>query len=120
VKRLSFPFRIDQTGCTATVDTEREIIRELIEQLLFTAPGERVMRPSLGSEVGQLVFAPASEQIFATTQHLVQGTLQTWLGDRLSVEDVEVVAEDAVLSITVRFRLRSTGEGATAVVTGRI
>ncbi len=119
MRPLSFPYRIDQTGRTAVVEPDREI-RELIEQLLFVAPGERVMRPTLGSGVGQLVFAPASEQVVATTQHLVQGALQTWLGDRLSIEDVDVVAEEAVLTVTIRYRVRLTGETATAVVSGEV
>lgn len=119
MRPLSFPYRIDQTGRTAVVEPDREI-RELIEQLLFVAPGERVMRPTLGSGVGQMVFAPASEQLAATAQHLVQGALQTWLGDRLSVDDVEVTAEENVLTITIRYRVRLTGEAATAVVSGEV
>jgi phage baseplate assembly protein W len=119
MRPLSFPYRIDQTGRTAVVEPEREI-RELIEQLLFVAPGERVMRPTLGSGVAQLVFAPASEQVAATAQHLVQGALQTWLGDRLSIDDVDVMAEEAVLTVTIRYRVRLTGEAATAVLTGEV
>lgn len=119
MKPLSFPYRIDQTGRTAVVDPDREI-RELIEQLLFVAPGERVMRPTLGSGVAQMVFAPANEQISATAQHLVQGALQTWLGDRLSIDDVAVTAEEAVLTVTIRYRVRQTGEAATAVISGEV
>lgn len=119
MRPLSFPYRIDQTGRTASAEPDREI-RELIEQLLFVAPGERVMRPTLGSGIAQLVFAPAGEQIAATAQHLVHGALQTWLGDRLSIEDVTVAAEDATMTVTIRYRVRTTGEAATAVVSGEI
>jgi uncharacterized protein len=119
VRPLAFPYRIDQTGRTAVVEPEREI-RELIEQLLFVAPGERVMRPTLGSGIGQLVFAPASDQLAATTQHLVQGALQLALGDRLSIDAVEVRADDAVLTVLIRYRVRLTGEAATAVVTSEV
>ncbi len=119
MKPLSFPYRIDQTGRTAVAGSDREIT-ELIEQLLFVAPGERVMRPTLGSGVGQLVFAPANEQMAATAQHLVQAALQTWLGDRISVEDVDVTAEDAVLTVTIRYRVRITGEARTTTVSGEV
>lgn len=119
MKALSFPYRIDQTGRTATVSADDEV-RELIEQLLFVAPGERVMRPTLGSGVGQLVFAPAGEQLAATTQHLVQGALQTWLGDRLLVESVDVAAEEATLTVSVRYRVRLTAEASTVVVQGEV
>jgi len=119
MRPLSFPYRIDQTGRTAVVEPDREI-RELIEQLLFVAPGERVMRPTLGSGVAQMVFAPASEQVAATAQHLVQGALQTWLGDRVSIDDVDVTADEAVLTVTIRYRIRLTGEAATAVISGEV
>jgi phage baseplate assembly protein W len=119
MRPLSFPYRVDRTGRTAVVEPDREI-RELIEQLLFVAPGERVMRPELGSGVAQLVFAPASEHVAATAQHVVQGALQTWLGDRLSIDDVEVIAEESMLTVTIRYRVRLTGEASTATVTGAI
>ncbi|MEZ4295096.1 MAG: GPW/gp25 family protein [Polyangiaceae bacterium] len=119
MKGLSFPFRIDRTGRTATVEPEAEV-RELIEQVLFVAPGERVMRPTFGSGAGQLVFAPAGEQLAATTQHLVQGALQTWLGDRISVETVSVSAEDSVLTVAIRYRLRGAAESQTVVVSGQV
>ena len=119
MRPLSFPYRIDSTGRTAVVEPEREI-RELIEQLLFVAPGERVMRPGLGSGVAQLVFAPSGEQLAATTQHLVQGALQTWLGDRISVDTVDVSAEESVLTVTIRYQLRSTGELQSVVVSGEV
>ena len=119
MRALSFPYRIDQTGRSAVVEPDREI-RELIEQLLFVAPGERVMRPTLGSGIAQLVFTPASEQVAATVQHLVQGALQTWLGDRLSIDDVDVAAEESTLTVTIRYRVRLTGEATTVVVSGEV
>jgi phage baseplate assembly protein W len=119
MRPLAFPFAIDRTGRTARSQPGREI-RELIEQLLFTAPGERVMRPTLGSGVAQLVFAPAGEQHAASAQHLVQAGLQTWLGDRILVDTVEARAEDAVLTITVRYRDRLTGVPAVETVTGEV
>ena len=116
---LSYPFRIDQTGRTATVSADEEV-RELIEQLLFVAPGERVMRPTLGSGAAQLVFAPADEQMVTTAQHLVQGALQTWLGDRILVENVEVAAEEATLTVSIQYRVRVNAELRSVVVTGRV
>jgi hypothetical protein len=50
----------------------------------------------------------------------VQGALQTWLGDRLSIDDVDVTADEAVLSVTIRYRVRLTGESATAVISGEV
>ena len=56
---IDFPFHFDARGRTATPPTT-DHIRDMIEQLLFTAPGERVNRPDFGSGLLQMVFAPNS------------------------------------------------------------
>ena len=105
-----FPYRIDRSGRTAAPGSAAEHARQLIEQVLFTAPGERVMRPAFGTGVHQLVFAPAGDQAATAAQHLVGGALQQWLSSSIEVQSVEVAAEDATLSVTVSYRLRVTGE----------
>lgn len=119
MKALAFPFRIDETGRTARVQPGREV-RELVEQLLFTTPGERVMRPTLGTGAAQLVFAAAGADLALSTQHLVQGAIQTWLGDLVSVEGVEVEAEEGTLTVTIRTRSRATGEIAAETIVGTV
>ena len=104
---LQFPYAIDGRGRTAEA-TDPVWVRGLIEQILFTSPGERVMRPDFGSGVMQLVFAPNSTELAATTQVLVQGALQHWLGTIITVEDVAVVAEDSMLRVTVTYVIRRT------------
>ncbi len=52
------------------------------------------MRPDFGSGLMQLVFAPNSVELAATTQFLVQGALQQWLGNLIALEAVEVEAVD--------------------------
>ena len=79
VGELDFPYRFDGRGRTATADAD-DHIRDLIEQVLFTSPGERVMRPDFGSGMLALVFEPNSTALAATTQILVQGALQQHLG----------------------------------------
>lgn len=102
---LDFPFRFDGRGRTATT-TDEGHIRDLIEQVLFTAPGERVNRPTFGSGLMQLVFAPNSDELAAATQFLVQGALQQWLGDVIQVESVQVESQDATLRVTVQYMIR--------------
>src|SRR5690606_19889143 len=80
MSQIDYPFQFDGRGRTAQTD-ESGTICDLIEQVLLTAPGERVMRPSFGSGVLQLVFAAASPEVAATTQFLIQGALQQWLSD---------------------------------------
>jgi hypothetical protein len=104
---LRFPYRFDGRGRTAEAD-EAAWIRGLVEQVLFTAPGERVMRPEFGSGLMQLVFAPNSPELAATTQFLVQGALQQWLGNLIALEGVEVEAVDSTLRVTVRYVIKRT------------
>lgn len=106
-QRVFFPYQFDGRGRTRDAD-EARWIRGLIEQVLFTAPGERVMRADFGSGLRQLVFAPNSPELAATTQFLVQGALQQWLADLITVETVEVRAVDAALYVTVQYVIRRT------------
>jgi hypothetical protein len=103
---LDFPYHFDMRRRTAEAGDDH--IRDLIEQVLFTAPGERVNRPDFGSGLLRLVFAPNSDQLAATTQYLVQGALQQFLGDLIEVQAVEVENEDATLRVTVSYLVRRT------------
>ena len=106
-----YPFHFDGSGRTAMTGKAGHV-RDLIEQVLFTAPGERVNRPTFGSGLMQLVFAPNSDALAAATQVSVHAALQQWLGDILMVEGVEVRREDAALHVNVRYLLRQTQEQA--------
>jgi phage baseplate assembly protein W len=103
--QFRYPFQIDSRGRTAVTDDEGHI-RELIEQVLFTALGERVNRPRFGSSINQLVFAPNSSELTAATQLLVQGALQQWLGNLIIVKSVNVQSDDSTLTVTVQYILR--------------
>lgn len=105
---LDHPFRIDGRGRTAAA-SDAEHVRDLIEQVLFTAPGERVNRPDFGTGLLRLVFGPNSPELAAATRFMVQGALQRWLGDRIQVEEVEADAVESTLRVQVTYRLRETG-----------
>jgi phage baseplate assembly protein W len=102
---IDYPFRLEPSGRTATTDLDGHV-RDLVEQLLFTAPGERVNRPGFGTGLLQLLFLPNSEPLATATQAAVRGALSQWLGDLVAVEDVTVTADDAVLRVTVRYTVR--------------
>lgn len=107
MSQIDYPIHFDGSGRTAQMD-DSGYIRDLIEQVLLTAPGERVMRPSFGSGVLQLVFAAASPEVAATTQFLIQGALQQWLSDVITVDAVDVQVQDSALLITVQYIERRT------------
>ena len=106
---IDFPVHFDTRGRTA-VTGDDDHIRDLIEQVLFTSPGERVNRPDFGCGLGQMVFMPNGEALAAATQFLVQGALTRWLDGIIAVERVELIAQDETLTVTVAYVKRSTGE----------
>jgi phage baseplate assembly protein W len=110
---IAVPLRFDGRGRTAQTPADQHL-RDLIEAVLLTAPGERVMRPTFGSGLLQLAFAPNSDQLAAALQVLVQGALQSNLGDLIEVANVTVAQDDGTLTISVAYTVRSTGQATTA------
>jgi phage baseplate assembly protein W len=106
---VDFPFHFDRLGRTAAAGYD-DHIREMIEELLFTNPGERVNRPDFGSGLLQLVFAPNSAELAAALQFTVQASLQRWLGDVIDLRALEVTSEDSTLRIEIQYVVRRTGE----------
>ena len=104
---IDYPFHLDSQLRTA-VTGNNDHIRDLIEQVLFTAPGERVNRPTFGSGLMQLVFAPNSDALAAATQLTVQSALQQWLGELIQVASVRISSENSTLRIEVQYVVRST------------
>ena len=113
---IAFPLRVDGRGRSA--QAERDLyLRGLIEQLLFTVPGERVNRPDFGCGLMQLVFAPNSPELAVTVQALVHASLQQWLGYLLQIDEVSASSEDATLSVLVRYTVLETQQAGEAQFT---
>lgn len=104
---LAFPYNFDPTGHTAQTDLLTHI-NDMIEQILFTSPGERVNRPTFGSGTAQLVFAPNSDVLAAAQQNVIQASLQMWLSDLIRLQSVTVVNDDSTLQITVVYTVIQT------------
>jgi uncharacterized protein len=102
--QFNYPFKIDGTGRTARTDHVTHV-RQLIEQVLFTTIEERVNRPTFGTRINQLVFAPNSEELSTTTRFLVQSALQQWLGNQIKVVAVETKIDESTLHISVQYIL---------------
>lgn len=116
--QLDYPFRID--GRHTATTSEEEHIRDLIEQVLFTEPGERVNRPTFGAGLRRLIFAGNGDALAAATQLLVQSSLQQWLGELIEVGEIEVRNEESTLRLTIRYRIRRTQKTAVARFTKEV
>ena len=83
----------------------------MIEQLLFTNPGERVNRPDFGSGLLQMVFAPNSPELAAGLQFTMQAALcNEYLGSLIEVRTLRVTAADSTLTVQIEYVLRATGQ----------
>lgn len=114
--QIDFPFHFDGRGRTALAGDD-DHIRDMLEQLLFTNPGERVNRPDFGSGLMQLVFAPNSPELAAALKFSLQATIQRWLGDLIELQALEVISQDSTLSILIQYLVRRSGERKTAEFT---
>lgn len=110
---IDFPYHLDRRGRTAATSND-DHLRDMIEEVLFTSPGERLNRPTFGCGLLQLVFAPNSDELAATTQYIVQGSLQQWLGDLIQVSAVTVEHDDSTLRVQISYLVRLTQENQSA------
>lgn len=107
--QIAFPYVFDKNRLTGLTD-DRAHVRQMLEQLLFTMPGERVNRPDFGCAVQRMVFAPQSTEVVATLQRLIESEIHRWLGDVLTLRNLEVAAEDSVLNVLIEYQPHS-GDG---------
>lgn len=114
--QIDFPWHYDEHGRTALTDDD-DHLRDMVEQVLFTSPGERLNRPDFGCALLQLVFAPNSPELAAALEFTVRASLQRWLGDLLEVQSMVVAAEDGTLRVDLSYAVRRAGTTATATFT---
>ena len=106
---VDYPYGFDPQGRTATT-TWADHVRDLVEQTLFTSPGERVNRPDFGCGLLQLVFEPVGAELAAAVEATVFGSLQRWLGDVLELVSVEAETDESKVTVSIAYRLLRTGE----------
>ena len=105
-RHLAFPFRIGSDGRTAAPASDAEHVRDELLQLLLTSPGERLFLPEFGGGLRRLVFEPASDTLRNVVKARITQALSRWLGQRLTVEMLEVTWDSsaATLEVTVQYR----------------
>lgn len=109
----AFPFRIDPTSHQAAQTSYEAHVEQMIRQVLLTSPGERADLPEFGCGLRQLLFAPHTEALDATTQIVVLQALNKWLGAQIEVKKVRVVppeetGDEAQLLLQIEYVLIET------------
>ncbi|MCP5060082.1 MAG: GPW/gp25 family protein [bacterium] len=111
IHSFRFPPGIDRgRGMFAEEPSHAEHVEQMMLQVLFTAPGERVNRPDFGCGLAQTVFAPNSEAAVGLLNVSIQSALDKWMGTVIRVDDVVTRANDATLEVRVSYLLRARQE----------
>lgn len=108
---IHYPIAVD--GALGRLQEEidyPEHVDQLIRQVLFTSPGERINRPDFGCGVKRMIFAPNSEVSASLAQVTIFEALKRWLEPLITVNDVRVKAIDEVLEIRIVYLLKARQE----------
>jgi uncharacterized protein len=114
--QIEYPLTIRREGQIATADEDEHIL-QMIKQVLFTNPGERVNRPDFGCGLYGMLFETMSNEMVSVTQALVRGNLVKWLGDLIQIEQLTVEAQDSTLSVGITYGVLRTGQRQSATLT---
>jgi phage baseplate assembly protein W len=109
--RLAFPYGPAASGRSATVTYGSDAhVRQMLELLIFTMAGERVMQPNLGSPVKHMVFGAGNGPVAVALQATLQATITLWLGKVLELHDLSVTFDEneAALEVAVTYENLAT------------
>jgi len=109
-RHLAFPFRIGPDGRTATPQSLDEHVKGEIIQLLLTSPGERLFLPPFGAGLRRLVFERNDDVSAGLSRAIISQALSTYLGTRITVQTLDVAAEESTLAVDLRYQVIATGE----------
>jgi len=105
---IRYPLAIDEgLGRLAVEDDYAAHVEQMIKQVLFTNPGERINRPDFGCGLRRMVFAPNSDVSANLAQVSVFQALDKWLGTLIAVSQVEVQALEEVLEVKIAYVLKA-------------
>jgi phage baseplate assembly protein W len=108
-RSMTFPFQASDRGVAAT-STRAEVIRQQLEQLLLTIPGERVNRPDFGCGIQRLVFSGASAETAAGAEYVIATSIRRHLRDLVRLDTVRVTVEATTLIVDILYTVLDTGE----------
>ena len=108
---VRYPIAIDaNAGRLAQEPLYAQHVEQMIKQVLFTSPGERINRPDFGCGLRRMVFAPNSDVTAQLLQILVLQSLERWMGSVIVVDSVKVSALNELLEVRIAYMLRARPE----------
>jgi len=107
-KHLSFPFRIGEDGKTRQVSSVKEHVHDELIQLILTNLGERIFLPEFGGGVRRLVFENVDETTGAMTKSMLTSAINSWLGHRITLEELQVFIENEKIEVEIKYQIAGT------------
>ena len=108
---LRHPIAVDPGRGELALETQYAAhVEQMMRQVLFTAPGERVNRPDFGCGLRRMVFAPNSEAAASLLKVQIRQALDRWLGTLISVDDVTTRADGDALRVTIVYLIKARKE----------
>lgn len=109
-RHLAFPFRIGADGRTATPASLPDHVKSEVIQLLLTNEGERPFMPVFGGGLRRMVFEGNNDYTAAVAKARISQALTFWMKERLELLELDVLAENAIFSVTLKYRVVDSGE----------
>lgn len=106
---IAFPFSIARNGNVSDSGREQHV-RQLIEQVLFTMPGQRVNLPEFGSGLQKALFAPVEGHTLEAVRFSAQAALHQWLGHLIEPVSLVMEAQGSQLDITLSYHFRGENQ----------
>lgn len=103
---LQHPFSYGSQGGVAVIDDADRHLRDKVEAVLFTTPGERVNRPDFGVGLNRANFEGLDELTIAAVEFRVQQALVRDLGSEIIVDGVDVDVDPPAGTLLVRLAFR--------------
>lgn len=108
IRSIEYPFGIDQgLGTLLEQNDYSTHVREMMIQILFTNPGERINRPDFGCGLRRMVFAPNSIANASLLKVLINQSMDKWLSALITVTDVEAEANNETLNVSIAYILKA-------------
>lgn len=111
---ISFPFGKSVSSFPAAV-TDAELVKQSIQQIILTSPGERVMRADFGCNAYAFVFENNDEILAELIRTEVAGAIGRY-EPRAIVQAVTTERDGSSVIITIKFVVSLTGEQETVSV----
>jgi len=102
---LAFPFAVGPNGRAQSSTVLADQVRQELEQLVLTDPGERLFLPAFGGGARRLLFQGIDAATSALAQSTLTQAIRNWMGNRATLQSVKVDVDGSELNIAITYQV---------------